>query len=224
MIRKICGVTFVLAAALIHGPASAAESAFPTEPGFSNNQSGPLIPTQPAAPSKFNEQFKQLRATCEKDVPVGKANGDVCVEAASLLVGADQPDEFREMSEDQRIKIALRLLEKGVDSSNLARARAFDYYDKVGFLGMSAYADPYRAKELMDMMVAANYPGGALRKIRGQTAILSFGSTEADKRAGCAEAKRMLKEVKLDADSTRLAQDVVGSGVCTGYDAQPGAK
>ena len=116
------------------------------------------------------------------------------------------------------------LLEKGVDSSNLARARAFDYYDKVGFLGMSAYADPYRAKELMEMMVAANYPGGALRKIRAQTAILSFGSTEADKRAGCAEAKRMLKEVKLDADSTRLAQDVVGSGVCTGYDAQPGAK
>jgi hypothetical protein len=224
MIRKICGVTFVLALALMHGSAAAAESAFPAEPGFSSNQSGPLVPARPAVPSKFNEQFAQLRATCEKDVPVGKANGDVCVEAANILVGSDQPDEFRDMTDDQRIKIALRLLEKGVDSSNLARARAFDYYDKIGFLGMSAYADQYRAKELMEMMVAANYPGGTLRKIRSQTTILSFGVSEAEKRAGCAEAKRILKEVKLDADSTRIAQDIVGSGICTGYEAQPAAK
>jgi hypothetical protein len=31
----------------------------------------------------------------------------------------------------------------------------------------------------------------------------------------------MLKEVKLDVDSTRIAQDVVGSGICTGYEAAP---
>lgn len=222
MTRSIFGAVLVVAAATLSMPAAwAAESAFPSEPGLSPGQSGPVFPTQPTAPSKFNEQFKQLRATCEKDVPVGKASGEVCVDAAALLVASDLPDEFREMKEDQRIKIALRLLEKGVDSSNLARARAFDYYDKIGFLGMSTYADPYRAKELMDMMVAANYPGGKLRQIRSQTTILSFGASEAEKRAACAEAKRMLKEVKLDADSTRIAQEVVGSGVCTGYDAPP---
>ncbi len=223
MTRSIFGAALVLAAATLSVPAAwAADSAFPSEPGLSPGQSGIGFPTlQPSAPSKFNEQFKQLRTTCEKEVPSGKANGDVCVEAAALLVSNDLPDEFREMKEDQRIKIALRLLEKGVDSSNLARARAFDYYDKIGFLGMSTYADAYRAKELMDMMNAANYPGGSLRRIRSQTTILSFGASEAEKRAACAEAKRLLKEVKLDADSTRIAQDVVGSGICMGYEAAP---
>ena len=113
---------------------------------------------------------------CETEVPSGKANGDICVEAAMLLVsdpqlGGDVPDEFREMKEDQRVKIALRLLERGVDSSNLARARAYDWYNKIGFLGMSPYADAYRAKELMDMMVKSGYPGGVLRKIRTNTSI-----------------------------------------------------
>jgi hypothetical protein len=201
--------------------ALAAESTFPTEPGLSPGQSGVITPSHSIAPSKLNDQFRDLRVVCEKEVPLGKANGDVCVDAAAILVGGDLPDEFREMKEDQRIKIALRLLEKAVESSDLARAKAFDYYDKIGFLGMSTYADAYRAKELMDMMVKSNYPGATLRRIRSQTTILSFGATEAEKRAACIEAKRMVKEVKLDADSTRIAQDVVGSGVCTGYDAAP---
>ena len=175
-------------------------------------------PTQRAGPSANNESFKQLRTQCEKDVPVGKANGDICVDAAALLLGNDLPDEFREVSEDQRVKIALRLLERGVDSSNLARGKAYDWYDKIGFLGMGSYADPYRAKELMDMMDKSGYPGGTLRKIRGSTSILSFGASEADKRASCATAKKMMNEGKLDADSMSIAKEVVGSGVCTGYE------
>ena len=175
----------------------------------------------PVGPSLNNEAFKRLRAQCEKDVPMGKASGDVCVEAAAILVAADLPDEFREANEEQRIKIALRLLERGVDNSNLARARAYDYYNRIGFLGISAYADSYRAKELMVMMTESGYTGATLRKIRSQTQILSFGATEAEKRAGCNEAKKVLATGKLDADSRSIAQDIVGSGVCTGYDQVP---
>lgn len=216
-------VVAVTAAVCFCAPGAwAAESTFPTQPGLSPGEPGQEAqPAQSTAPSVNNERFKQLRAKCEKDVPAGRANGDICVEAAAILVSNDLPDEFREFKEDQRIKIALRLLERGVDSSNLARARAFDYYDRIGFLGLSAYADPYRAKELMDMMVASGYPGATLRKIRSQTQILSFGATEAEKRAGCAEAKKILATGKLDADSTAIAKDIVGSGVCTGYDQVP---
>src|SRR5258708_35412690 len=57
----------------------------------------------PVGPSVNNEAFKKLRTQCEKEVPMGKANGDICVEAAAILVGADLPDEFREVTEDQRI-------------------------------------------------------------------------------------------------------------------------
>ncbi len=200
----------------------AAESTFPAEPGLSAGQPGQSAqPAQSAAPSVNNELFKKVRVQCEKDVPAGKASGDICVEAAAILLSNELPDEFREFKEDQRIKIALRLLERGVDSSNLARARAFDYYDRIGFLGLSTYSDSYRAKELMDMMVQSGYSGATLRKIRSQTQILSFGATEAEKRAGCNEAKKILATGTLDADSTGIARDIVGSGVCTGYDQVP---
>jgi hypothetical protein len=172
----------------------------------------------PSGPSVNNDAFKKLRETCEKDVPSGKANGDICAEAAAILVGNELPDEFRETKEDQRIKIALRLLERGVDNSNLARGRAYDFYNRVGFLGLSSFADPYRAQELMDMMLKSGYPGGALRRMRSQTTLLSFGASEAEKREACNSAKKILAEGKLDADSAGLAKDIVGSNICTNYE------
>jgi hypothetical protein len=212
--------TAALVAAVLASPAAqAAESAFPTEPGMT--KSGPLEPARPVVPSVNNEAFKELRTRCEKEVPTGKASGDLCVDAAALLLGTDIPDEYREMSEDQRIKIALRLLERAVDGNNRARGAAYDWYNKTGFLGIAAYADAYRAKELMDMMVASNYPGGVLRKIRGATSILSFTSNEAEKREGCAAAKKLSSEGKLDADSAKIATEIVTSGICTGYEQMP---
>ena len=178
----------------------------------------PVTATPSAGPSASNDSFRKLRAQCETEVPSGKANGDVCVDAAALLVGSDLPDEFREMNEEQRVKIALRLLERGVDSSNRARGRAYDWYNKIGFLGISAYADAYRARELMDMMIKSNYPGATLRKIRSNTSILSITAPEAEKREGCATAKKLLAEGRLDADSAKIARDVIETGICTGYE------
>ena len=64
----------------------------------------------------------------------------------------------------------------------------------------------------------SGYSGGTLRKIRSQTTILSFGATEAEKREGCAQAKKILAQGQLDTDSANLAKEIVASGVCTGYD------
>jgi hypothetical protein len=69
------------------------------------------------------------------------------------------------------------------------------------------------------MMVKSGYPGGVLRKIRAQTSIIAFTASEAEKREGCATAKKILNEGKLDADSRAIAMEVVGSGICTGYEA-----
>lgn len=217
-------VAAVAAAAGLSAFKAQAQNAFPVEPGLQSSPSQPAYTPQPTAPSKNAEAFKALRATCETEVPAGKANGDVCVEAINLLFSADIPDQFREMSEDQRIRIALRLLERGVDSSNLARARAYDYYNKVGFLGLSAYADPFRASELMDMMQKSGYPGATLRKIRGATSIVSItalSTSEAERRDACATARKMLNEGKLDADSSAIARDVVRSSICVGYEQAP---
>jgi hypothetical protein len=207
--------TFTVAASLAALPALA-DTTVDRAPASTAAYTAP-----PVGPSVNNDAFKKLRTQCEKEVPLGKADGDVCVEAAAILVSADLPDEFREVKEDQRIKIALRLLERGVDNSNLARARAYDYYNRFGFLGLSAYADAYRANELMVMMTESGYTGGTLRKIRSQTLIISFGATEAEKRAGCTEAKKWIATGKLDVDSKAIAQDIVGSTICTGYDQVP---
>jgi hypothetical protein len=217
----VLSIAAVITAACLSAPGAwAADGAFPGEPGLSPGQSGmPVLSSQPTAPSVNNEAFKKLRTQCESDAACSKAGGDVCAEAAALLTGADIPDAYREVKEDARVKFALRLLERGVETSNISRGRAYDWYNKVSFLGLSPYADPLRSQDLMDMMVKSGYPGGVLRKIRAQTSIIAFTASEAEKREGCATAKKILNEGKLDADSRAIAMEVVGSGICTGYEA-----
>jgi hypothetical protein len=181
-------------------------------------------PAKPAAPSPNNEIFKVLKAKCETDVSCGRASGDVCAEAAAILVGNDRPDEFREMNEVQRIKIALRLLEKGVDSSNLAASRAYDYYAKFDLLfglGSGAYADSYRANELMEMMVRKSYPGATLRKARSTVSIFSVTVGDPQKIQACALAAQMKAGGKLDADSLAVADEVISSNFCKTLNAPP---
>jgi hypothetical protein len=230
---RIHHIAVVIAAACFAAPgAQAAESTFPASgsesgPSWTPAQSAPPAqPAQPIAPSVNNEKFRQLRVQCETEVPCGKASGDICVEAAALVLadsqqGIDVPDAFREMKEDQRVKIALRLLEHGVNSSNLAQARAYDWYNRFGILSLNPYADAYRANELMEMMISSGYPGGSLRRIRSQTSLLSITSSEVEKREGCATAKKLLSDGKLDADSMKIARDIVGSSVCTGFESAP---
>lgn len=178
-------------------------------------------PASAPAPDKprglNNETYKTLKSQCETEVPLGKAHGDICANAAAILLGEDPPDEFREMSEAQKVKIALRLLEKGVDSSDIAKGRAYDWYSKTEFFGfgsLGGYTDPYRAKELMDMMTRKSYPGGALRKARAALSLLALTVTEAERTESCAMAKRLLAEGKLDVDSTKIAAEVLDSGHC----------
>jgi hypothetical protein len=164
-----------------------------------------------------NEIFKTLKAQCDTEVPLGKANGDICANAAAILLGEDPPDEFRDMNEGQKVKIALRLLEKGVDSSDLAKGRAYDWYSKTEFFGFGSYggySDPYRAKELMDMMTRNSYPGASLRRARANLSLLALTVTEGERTESCAVAKRLAAGGKLDADSAKIATEVLDSGHC----------
>ncbi|MDB5810563.1 MAG: hypothetical protein JWN94_2685 [Betaproteobacteria bacterium] len=210
-----------LIAMLMTAACFSAVAAYADTSTYDNKPTGVAEGPQPVGPSINNEAWTKLRAECEKDVPSGKTNGDVCVEAAALMLSSDLPNEFREFKEDHRIKIALRLLERGVDSSNLARARAYDYYSRIGFLGLSPYADSYRADELMEMMDKSGYPGGTLRRIRSQSSIIAFGTNDVQKREGCNSAKKMLADGKLDGDSTIVAKEIVATAVCTGFDQPP---
>lgn len=174
-------------------------------------------PAAAAVPNPANDAFKALRAQCDSSAACTKAGGDICAEAAALLLGAAPPDDYRDISESQRIKIALRLLEKGVDSSDIAAGRAYDLYAKTDFMfGLStgSYADPFRANELLEMMSRRAYPGAALRKARAAVAFFSMTVGDAEKRQGCALAAQLKSGGKLDADSVTVADQVLASNYC----------
>jgi hypothetical protein len=167
-------------------------------------------------PSANSEIFVSLKNRCETEAACGKASGDVCAEAAAVLLGNDPPDNFRDMGSVQKTKIAIRLLERGVDSSNLAAARAYDLYakpDVVGFL-TGGVADSYRAAELLELMTKRNYAGATLRKARSSVSLFSIMTPESEKRQQCDLAKQMLGGGKLDADSKVIANDILDSTIC----------
>jgi hypothetical protein len=164
------------------------------------------------APSPNNESFKKLRAQCEQSA-CSPGGGDACAHAAAILLGDAPPDEFWEVNKDQRQKIALRLLEKGTENSNLARARAYDLYSvALGLFGGSP--DPYRANELMGMMTASGYPGAALRKARASMSMFAVGASQQDRDAACVLAKNQLASGRLDVDSKRIAEGILEGSYC----------
>jgi len=178
---------------------------------------GPVFSIPSGKPSANNEIFKKLKAQCETEVTCGKANGDICADAAAILTGNDPPDDLRGLPESQRFKIALRLLEKGIDSSNLAAGRAYDLYSKSDlFLGMTTagYSDSYRANELMELMTRRSYPGAALRNARATVSILNITMPDTAKKQSCELATRLKAEGKLDVDSVKIADQVLDAAVC----------
>jgi hypothetical protein len=174
--------------------------------------------TVQSKPSANNELFATLRTQCETDVSCGKASGDICANAAAVLLGDDPPDALRNLTQIQKNKIALRLLERGVDSSNLAAGRAFDLYDKTDVIGFltGGVADPYRASELMDMMIKKNYAGATLRKARSSVSIFSLTVSESEKRESCTLAKKHIDSGRLDSDSLKIANEILDTTFCKG--------
>ena len=166
-----------------------------------------------------DEKFKMLRARCENDVGCGKASGDVCAEAAGLLMlETDVPAAYADIASTLRTRLALRLLERGVDSSNLAAARALDIYDKTDFLGIrgSAMPDPLRARELEEILTKRGYPGMVLRKARDAVSVLAVTATAAEKTQACQTATTLKAGGKLDADSVAIAEQILSSNYCEG--------
>jgi len=172
--------------------------------------------------SANNEIFATLKTRCETDASCGKASGDVCAEAAAVLLGNDPPDLYRDLGSVQRSKVALRLLERGVDNSNMAAARAYDLYGKTDIAGIltGGVADPFRANELMELMIKRNYSGAALRKARSGVSLLGFASSDTERRQHCEMAGKMLAGGKLDVDSKAIANEIIDSSACKTLAAQ----
>lgn len=174
-------------------------------------------PSVAPTPGPNDEKFRVLRAKCENDVGCGKASGDVCAEAAALvLLENDLPSYLFDVPTSLRTRLALRLLERGVDSSNLAAAKAYDIYDKSDLIGIrnAAMPDAFRARELEEILTKRDYPGMALRKARATVSIFSIAATAAERNQACELATKLKAGGKLDADSLQVADQVYNSSYC----------
>lgn len=168
-------------------------------------------PTGAAVPvaSANNEVFAKLRAQCEA-TGCSRTGGDVCADAATVLLGEDLPDAYREMDKNQVRKIAVRLLEKATDHSNRARVMAYDIYagasGGLSFLLMDPNKDPVRAVELLDMMEKSGYVPGIMRKLKSLLSLLSSG--DKDSVAACNKVRAMLAKGGLDRESLQMAKEI----------------
>ena len=165
------------------------------------------------------ETIKALKARCENPVSCTKADGDACAEAAAMILDKEPVGEYYDMPSSQRTKIAIRLLERGVDTSDLAAGRAFDLYDQIGFFS-GGVGDAYRANELMQIMTKRNYVGATLRTARKGVSLLAFNTPDNEKRDHCVLAKRLLTSGKLDLDSKAVANEILEGTVCKNIEAQ----
>lgn len=216
--RSLSLVVLSTAAVVLFSGAAMADLV-PRPGGGPDTADAALRPAPAPTPGPNDEKFRILRAKCETDVGCGKASGDVCAEAAALvLLENDVPSSLFDVPTVLRTRLALRLLERGVDSSNLAAAKAFDIYDKADMIGIrnAAMPDAYRARELDELLTKRAYPGMALRKARATVSIFTIAATAAERTQACELATKLKAGGKLDADSVQIADQVLTSNYCEG--------
>jgi hypothetical protein len=170
-----------------------------------------------AKPGMNIEAFNVLRTQCERDVPVGKAHGNVCARVASIVLGEEAPEKFRELSSQLKSKAAVRFLEIGLVSSDIAAGRVYDIYsrgDVLGFGLLGGNADSFRAEEVMEIMLKRGYAGATLRQALSKVSFFNIQTTDVEKRQSCATAKQLTAAGKLDQDSKLFADAILESGFC----------
>jgi hypothetical protein len=159
--------------------------------------------------------FVKLRVQCEAVGCNPPGNGDVCVDAVAILMLEEpaSPEFFRDMNKTGKKLLIMRLLEKGVPTSNRARAMAYDMYMESAALGsfVNPVSDPYRASELGEMMAASGFVGGKLRQIRDSIKV--FGSRESNA-VFCKQGRAILAKGGLDETSLRIANEIDSSSAC----------
>jgi len=66
----------------------------------------------------------------------------------------------------------------------------------------------------MTMMTASAYPGAALRKARNALSMFSVGATQEERAGACVLARNLLAGGRMDADSLKIAKEILDSNTC----------
>jgi hypothetical protein len=145
-------------------------------------------------------------------------DGSACLYAGKIVMLEKPPQEIFSLSTSVRVNRAIRLYEASISASmNLeAMELAYDlYYDKnIVNRQLNSYTDKDRARELMDQMLAKNYPGGQIRQARDYIEnpeyILSIGK----KKEACATARNVAARQGISSSTKTISDDLLNGNIC----------
>ena len=148
-------------------------------------------------------------------------DGNACLYAGKIMMLDKPPQELFNLSTSTRANRAIRLYEAAIAANNNLEAMelAYDlYYDKnIINRQFNSYTDKDRAKEVMDQMLAKNYPGGQIRQARDYIEdpeyILSIGK----KKEACSTARNIAARQDISSSTKTIAGDLLNGNICIIY-------
>lgn len=144
-----------------------------------------------------------------------------CVYAGKIMMLDKPPQEIFNLSSTRRANRAIRLYETAISvNMNLeAMELVYDlYYDKnLIDRQLNSYTDKDRAKELMDQMLAKNYPGGQIRQARDYIEDPEYALSIGKKKEACATARSLSNKSDVTPSTKAIVGDLLSGNICAVY-------
>jgi TPR repeat protein len=185
------------------------------KPQITRNQTSPIPSTETAqtqAPVSVSmQEFTEIEKNCRSN----QANS--CLLAGKIMISDMPPQEIFDLSTSTRISRALRYFETAINlNSYEAMELASDLYADPNLVhrALNSYTDTTRAKELINQMASANYPGGLIRVARDDLYNPEKLLEITKKKQACITAGNILSNTQITESTKKIAVDVYDSQFC----------
>ena len=146
------------------------------------------------------------------------SDGNSCLAAGKIMMAEKPPQEIYDLSSTKRANRAIKLYEAAITANGNLEAMelVYDLYYDRNLINrqLNSYTDTDRAKELMDMMLAKNYPGGQIRQARdlmeSPDSFLSVGK----KKEACVTARSISNRRDITPSTKAIASDLLSGNFC----------
>ena len=161
------------------------------------------------------KDFLAMDAACKQ------GNSSACLVAGKIVMSDNPPQEIFNLSSGIRANRAIRLYEAAINGGNNLEAMelVYDlYYDKnIVERNVHSYTDKERAKELLDIMISKEYPGGLIRQSRDYIEDPEYLLSFSKKKEACATARSISSRNNISESTKAIANDLLAGNICMVY-------
>lgn len=189
--------------------------------GAASTQNGGVIKKDAPPIAPINVDGAKMNDFLVYDNSCKTGNSEACLAAGKIMMAEKPPQEIFNLSSTTRVNRAIRLYEAAISTGNNLEAMelVYDlYYDKnIIDRNIHSYTDKDRARELMDIMLAKDYPGGQIRQARDYIEDPEYILSISKKKEACATARIISKRGDITASTKLIADDMLAGNVCMVY-------